>query len=335
MKTSQLFVLFCLFCSPLMAQHLNVQHALRADTLRANVIQRNNGTADQLLLANGGATGAGASNQVLTSQGENATPIWSNTAIPTPSYSLINQTSLQGSNTLRAVGINTNSPNALVAMNATGYAVNKALYLNSNGSVGNNLAYRIHSVSPTGTSGLKFSRDSADIAFIGLQGNRNLVIQTYNNARVGINNANPRTTLDVEGPMVASGYLYAQPWGYGVEYGTIGGGGIKGGDVNLANALELPFSGYYDAKKIDYIQVNGNVTMPRLFATNNIYKGKRIGLIFNGRSSDPTWTITFGNNEYRTTSGVLSTSITTSVGRRYVFFSDGIYWYLESYHTTI
>jgi hypothetical protein len=320
------FLLFMFFNGTvLFAQQLKLQHSLLADTLRANAIVRSGGSANQLLLANGEVAGTSTGNLVLVSQANHAAPVWTslNNQGQGLAYSLLSLDSLSPSNKI-ALGINTSSPNALLSIDGSGYAVNKVLYLNSNGSVGNHLAYRVNSVSSTGNAGLKFLRDSILYAYMGLEGNKNLVINTYRNANVGINTSNPRASLDVNGTLSATGLVAYQP------HGRVTG--------NVDFVYPHNFI-YRNAINVDYITVEfdqavnggfGYVLMPYLAGTQGAFAGKRICIQFRRQTNNSTF-ISFNTNELKRNNGNTQTSLFPSIYKSITFVSDGQYWYIESY----
>lgn len=307
----------------LFAQQLKLQHSLLADTLRANAIVRSGGTANQLLLANGEVAGTSTGNLVLVSQANHAAPVWTSLNNQGLAYSLLSLDSLSPSNKI-ALGINTSSPNALLSIDGSGYAVNKVLYLNSNGSVGNHLAYRVNSVSSTGNAGLKFLRDSVLYAYMGLEGNNNLVINTYRNAKVGINTSNPRASLDVNGTLSATGLVAYQPHGRVT------------GNVNFVFPHNFDYS---NGLNVDYITLEfdqavndgfGYVLMPYLAGTQGAFAGKRICIQFRRQTNNNTYII-FKTDELKTSNGNTQTSLNPSIYKSITFVSDGQYWYIESY----
>lgn len=291
---------------------------MKSDTLKAQAFIQNHSTSNAVVLGNGAVASTTSGSLVLISNGTNLAPTWQANPGNNP-YSLLKKGTFSGTD-MAGFGINNTSPDALLSVNATGYAANKALFINSNGSVNNHLAYRINSVSPTGKAGYVFQRDGLDQGFVGLEGNNNLVI---NSPKVGINNSNPSKMLDINGTLFVKGQLSNMPYNY--QYGHV--------DLSsTANSAYAP-------ETIDYVIIEnivgagGNVSMPILSGTNGIYAGKRIGIFFSARShyASVTYTITFGTNEYQLSNGTTASSISNiSYGRFFTFISDGTKWYLET-----
>lgn len=309
-----IFLLF--FSFALQAQNRLTSTSVIGDTVRTNAFVLG-GNAGQVLMADGTSIpAASAAGQILTTT-SSGTPTWaSSSGSGGSTYSLLTQANIGGSQ--NGLGVNTNSPSALLHVNATGYTANNIFTVMSSGDV----TPVINTNGGANFAGYSLQKNNDEKWFIGLPANtnaeplNNLIIRNTTNGNspgVGINTGNATSLFTVNGTMRAKGFYYNLTSFAGTSA------------VNLTENDD-----YYIAKPTTSGALSINLPAPSANLT-----GKRMVIKTIGSNGS---TVTVGCNPVNTAcflSGTNSTSATQTgtVGTTFIFFCDGTNWLAESRHS--